>query len=86
MKYVVHKFQRLCAEAVEGLALALKGIDDIEGRDRLAAGVLGVGNGIANDVLKEDLEHTTGLLVDEARDALHATTAREAADCGLLRC
>ena len=45
--------------------------------------MLGVGDGIPDDVLEEDLEHTTGLLVDEAGDALDATTARQAADGGL---
>jgi hypothetical protein len=34
--------------------------------------VLGVGDGVADDVLEEDLEHAAGLLVDEPRDALHA--------------
>ena len=32
---------------------------------------------------EEDLEHAAGLLVDEARDALDAATACEAADGGL---
>jgi hypothetical protein len=38
----------------------------------LLARVLRVGDGVSNDVLKEDLEHAAGLLVDEPRDALHA--------------
>ena len=42
-----------------------------------------VGDGVADDVLEEDLEHAAGLLVDEARDALDAAAAREAADGGL---
>jgi hypothetical protein len=45
--------------------------------------VLGVGHGVADDVLEEHLEDTAGLLVDEAGDALDTTTAREAADGGL---
>jgi hypothetical protein len=45
--------------------------------------MLGVGHGIADDGLEEDLEDTAGLLVDEARDALHTTTTSEAADGGL---
>ena len=74
---------RLAAEAVEGLALALEGVDDVHGGDSLAAGVLGVGHGVTDHVLQEDLENTAGLLVDEARDALDATTACEPADGGL---
>ena len=34
-------------------------------------------------VLEEDLENTTGLLVDEARDTLDTTTASEATNGGL---
>jgi hypothetical protein len=63
---------RLAAEAVEGAALALERVDDVHGGDRLAARVLRVGDGVADDVLEEDLEHAAGLLVDEPRDALHA--------------
>ena len=73
----------LSAEAVEGLALALEGVDDVHGRDGLAAGVLGVGDGVTDDVLEEDLEDAAGLLVDEAGDALDAATTGEAADGGL---
>ena len=73
----------LAAEAVEGTALALEGVDDVEGRDGLAAGVLGVGDGVTDDVLEEGLEDSAGLLVDEAGDALDTTTACETADGGL---
>ena len=63
--------------------MALERVDDIHGSDRLAAGVLGVGDSVTDDGLKEDLEDTTGLLVDEAGDALDTTTASETADGGL---
>ena len=33
--------------------------------------------------LEEDLENTTGLLVDESRDTLDSTTASETTDSGL---
>jgi len=39
--------------------------------------MLSVGDGVTDDVLEEDLENTTGLLVDETRDTLHATTTSE---------
>ena len=42
---------RLAAEAVEGAALALERVDDVHGGDGLAAGVLGVGHGVADGVL-----------------------------------
>ena len=73
----------LTTETVEGLALTLEGVDDIHGGDGLAASVLGVGDGITDDVLKEDLEDTAGLLVDEAGDTLDTTTTCETADGGL---
>ena len=73
----------LAAEAVEGAALALEGIDDVHGGDGLPAGVLGVGHGVTDDGLKEDLEDTAGLLIDEAGDALDTATAGQPADGGL---
>jgi hypothetical protein len=42
--------------------------------------VLGVGDGVADDVLEEDLEHAAGLLVDEAGDTLDATPPGEPPD------
>jgi len=45
--------------------------------------MLSVGDRVADDVLEEDLQNTARLLIDEARDTLHTTTARKAADGGL---
>ncbi len=73
----------LAAEAVEGAALALECIDDIHGGDGLAAGVLSVSHSVADHILEEHLEDRAGLLVDEAGDTLHTTTASETADGGL---
>ncbi|KAF1414323.1 hypothetical protein FQV23_0002232, partial [Spheniscus humboldti] len=70
----------LAAEAVEGASLALEGVDHVHGRDRLPLGVLRVGDGVADHVLQEDLQHAARLLVDEPRDALHAATPSQAAD------
>ena len=36
--------------------------------------MLSVCDGVTNDVLQKDLQNTTGLLVDEARDTLDTTT------------
>ena len=55
---------RLAAEAVEGAALPLEGVDNVERGDGLALGVLGVGDGVTDDTLEEGLEDTAGLLVD----------------------
>ena len=74
---------RLASETVESAALALEGVDDVHGGDGLAAGVLGVGDGVTDDVLEEDLEDTAGLFIDHAGDALDTTTASQTADGGL---
>ena len=63
--------------------MPLEGIDDIHSGDSLPLGVFGVGDGITDDVLKEDLEDTTGLLVDQARDTLDTSTSRQTTDGGL---
>ena len=55
---------RLTTETVQGAALSLQGVDDVERRDRLALGVLGVGDGVTDDTLEEGLENTSGLLID----------------------
>ncbi|KFZ64359.1 hypothetical protein N321_09194, partial [Antrostomus carolinensis] len=47
----------LTAEAVEGASLALKGVHHVHGRHRLPLGVLGVGDGVADHVLQEHLQH-----------------------------
>ena len=73
----------LASEAVDGSSLALEGVDDVEGGDGLAAGVLCVGDRVADDGLQERLEDSAGLLVDEAGDSLDSTAAGETADGGL---
>jgi len=70
----------LTAEAVEGTALALQGIDDIEGSDGLTLGVLGVGDGVTDDRLEEGLENTAGLFVDHGRNTLDTTTTSKTTD------
>ena len=54
----------LTTETVEGATLALERVDDVKRRDGLSLGVLGVGDGVADDTLEEGLEDTTGLFVD----------------------
>ncbi|KAK8945693.1 hypothetical protein KSP40_PGU013925 [Platanthera guangdongensis] len=71
--------ETLTTKSIESASLALQSIDDIHGSDCFPASVLRVGHGVANDVLEEDLENATGLLVDQAADALHAATASQAA-------
>ena len=73
----------LTSESVESASLSLEGIDDIKSSDSLAASVLSVGDSITDDVLKEDLEYSSGLLVDESRDSLDSSSSCETADSRL---
>lgn len=78
-----HRRSRSAAEAVQSAALTLERVHHVHSCDRLALGVLGVGDGIADHVLKEDLEDTASLLVDETRDALDAAAPSQPPDSGL---
>ena len=64
----------LTSESVQSAALPLEGIDNIHGGDGLPLGVFGVGDSIPDDVLEENLEYSTGLLIDESGDTLDSTT------------
>ena len=71
------------AEAVEGSALSLESVDDVDGGDGLSLGVLGVGDGVTDDVLEEGSEDEAGLVVDERGDSLDTTASGESADSRL---
>jgi hypothetical protein len=73
----------LSTETVQGPALPLESVDHVESSHGLAAGVLGVGDCITDDILQEHLQHPTSLLVDEARNTLDSSTASQSADSRL---
>ena len=73
----------LTSESVQGASLPLEGVDNVHGGHGLPLGVFGVGDGIPDDVLEEDLENSTGLLLDESGDTLDSTTTRQPSDGGL---
>ncbi len=75
--------ESLTSESVQSTALPLEGIDNIHSGDSLPLGVFSVGDSIPDNILKENLENTTGLLVDEARDTLDTTTTSQPPDSGL---
>ena len=54
----------LSTETVEGTALALQSVDNIEGCHSLSLRVLSIGDGITDDTLKEGLQNTTSLFID----------------------
>ena len=60
----------LSTETVKGTTLALEGVDHVERCDCLTLGVLGVGDGIANDGFQEGLEDTAGFFVDHCKETV----------------
>ena len=73
----------LTSETVKGLSLTLQGVDNVHGGDGLTTSMLSVGDTVTDDILKEDLEDTTGLFVDQTRDTLDTTTTSKTTDGGL---
>ena len=73
----------LAAESVESASLSLQSIDDVHGCDGPSLGVLSVGDCVTDDILQENFENTTCLLVDETRDTLDSTTAGQTPDSWL---
>jgi hypothetical protein len=56
-------------ETVQSLALSLESVDNVEGSDSLSLGVFSVGDRVLDDTFKEDLEHTSGLFVNQTGDS-----------------
>ena len=75
--------ESLTSESVQGPALPLQGVDNIHSGHSLPLGVLGVGNCITDDILKENFEDSTGLLVDQAGDTFYSSPASKTTDSGL---
>ena len=73
----------LASKAVQGASLTLQGVHNIKCCDGLPTGVLSVGDSIPDHILQEHLEHTPGLLIDEARDTLDTSTTSQTPDGGL---
>ena len=63
--------------------MPLQSVDDVHSRDGSPLGVLGVGDGVTDDVLQEHFENSTCLFVDQTRDTLDSTTASETTDSRL---
>lgn len=70
----------LTSKAVERPSLSFQGHDHVHGSDRLPVRVLGVGDRVADHILQEELEDSTGLVVDLSRDSLDTAAACEASD------
>ncbi|CAH9126544.1 unnamed protein product, partial [Cuscuta epithymum] len=70
----------LAAKTVQSPSLPLQGVDHIHGSNRLPPSMLRVGNCITNDIFKEDLQHASGLFIDQAADSLHASSSGQPPD------
>ena len=63
----------LAAKAVQGPALPLQSVDNIHGCDGLPLGVLGVGHGVADDILKEHLHNRSNITALERKKCTFKT-------------
>lgn len=79
-RFVVRK-TKLSSETVQSTSLPLQSVDDVHSSDSLSLGVLGVGYSVTDDILKEDLQYTSGLFVDESRDTFYTTSSSQTTDC-----
>merc|ERR1719347_995967 len=70
----------LAAKAVQGPALPLQSVYNVHGCDSLPLGMLGVGHGIADEILKEHLQDTPGLFIHEPADPLDPSSPRQSSD------
>ena len=73
----------LTSESIKGTSLSLQSVDHVHGGDGLPLGVFCVCDSISDHILKEHLEDSTGLLIDEAGDPLDSSTSRQTTDGGL---
>lgn len=62
------------------MTLAFQSVYDIYSHYRRPLSVFGVGNSVTDDVFKEYLQNTTGLLVDKPRNTLDTTTTGKSTD------
>ena len=76
----IKQSDRSAAESVQGSALSLQSVDDVQSGDGLSLGVLGVGHGVSDDVLEELSQNNSGLVVDERADSLDTTSSGESSD------
>ena len=70
----------LTPKTVQSTSLSFQSVYYVHGCNGLTLGVLGVGHGIADNVLKENFQNTACLLVDQSRNSLYTPTASETTD------
>jgi hypothetical protein len=82
-KQLLDQRVKLTSESVKSSSLTLECIYNVECCHCLAAGVLRVCYGVTHNVLQEDLENTTGLVIDETADSLNSSSSSQTTDCWL---
>ncbi|GFR09664.1 uncharacterized protein TNCT_459151 [Trichonephila clavata] len=65
----------LTAETVKSTSLSLKSIDDVHGSYGFPLGVLGVSDGITDNILQEHFQDTASFLVNQTGNTFHSTTS-----------
>ena len=70
----------LAAETVQSTALAFQCVDDVHSGHCLSLGVFSVCDGVADDILQENLQYTTSFFIDETRYTLDTTSACKTTD------
>ena len=73
----------LTPKTIECPALPFQGINNIHGSDSLPSCVLSVSHGITNNVLQENLQHSSSFFIDQATDSLNSSSTSQTANCGL---
>ena len=76
-----HQSIESASKTIKGSSLSLQGIHHVHGRNRLPPSVLGVGHSVANHVLQEYLENSSGLLIDQSTDSLDTASSRQSPNC-----
>ena len=62
--------------------MTLQGVHDVHGGDGLPLGMLGISDGITDDIFQENFEYSSSFLVDESGDTFHSTSSSQTADGG----
>ena len=88
IKHIALRLSAICeissaTETIEGSALSLESIDDIESSDGLSLGVFSVSNWVTDDVFEEWSEDNSGLVIDEGRDSLDTSSSGKSSNSWL---
>jgi len=81
--HIEQKSSDSTTETIQGPALPLESVDDVHGSDSLPLGMLSVGDGVADDILQEHLQDTSGLFIDETAYPLDSSSSCQSSNSRL---